>query len=236
MSRIYTPDCFTVSYIRAIHENNVAMMAYIYEEGLDQLVEDVSCFAAMKGNFECLKFAHERGCPMPTRVLRLAVGEGSLECLRYAWENGCQLPNCQHLLNTAAGCGHLECLKYLIETAQVEYNVDDLFTIRVTLHLHDNFHCFEYLHHYTYKINPESCQHVWKTTQVTSTFFDQINLDERDWRTSMFKLDVSNHPALHQKILDKKQLIVEQTEACKSLSLIGLLVNDIIDHALLCYI
>lgn len=47
--------------------------------------------AAMNGDLECLKYAHEHGCPWDEETCRLAATNGHLECLQYAHEHGCPL-------------------------------------------------------------------------------------------------------------------------------------------------
>ncbi|ATZ80151.1 ankyrin repeat domain-containing protein [Bodo saltans virus] len=71
------------------------------------------CYAAINGHLECLKYAHENGCPWDSNTCLQAAGNGHLECLKYAHENGCpwNMLTCEY----AAKYGHLECLKYLHE-------------------------------------------------------------------------------------------------------------------------
>ena len=38
---------------------------------------------------ECLKYAHENGCPWNEETCYYAAQNGHLECLKYAHENGC---------------------------------------------------------------------------------------------------------------------------------------------------
>ena len=51
--------------------------------GMKRLV--VSCW---NGRLECLKYAHEKGCPWD-RLTCSAAESGHLECLKYAHEKGC---------------------------------------------------------------------------------------------------------------------------------------------------
>ena len=67
-------------------------------------------FAAENGHLECLKYAHERGCPWDELTCAYAAKLGNLECLKYAHEHGC--PWDARTCGTAAENGHLECLKY----------------------------------------------------------------------------------------------------------------------------
>ena len=45
--------------------------------------------AAENGHLECLKWAHESGCPWNDDTCLYAALNGRLECLKYAHENGC---------------------------------------------------------------------------------------------------------------------------------------------------
>ena len=69
--------------------------------------------AAGGGHLECLRYAHENGCPWDVYTCASAAGGGHLECLRYAHENGC--PWGGATCASAAGGGHLECLRYAHE-------------------------------------------------------------------------------------------------------------------------
>ncbi len=52
---------------------------------------DTCRFAAEKGHLDCLRYAHENGCPWDEYTCRGAVENGRLDCLHYAYENGCPL-------------------------------------------------------------------------------------------------------------------------------------------------
>ena len=60
---------------------------------------------------ECLKYAHENGCPWDKKACKATVGNGHLECLKCAHENGC--PWDKITFYRAAKKGDLECLKYV---------------------------------------------------------------------------------------------------------------------------
>ena len=45
--------------------------------------------AASGGHLECLKYAHENGCPWDEETCSEAAYGGHLECLKYAHEKGC---------------------------------------------------------------------------------------------------------------------------------------------------
>ena len=44
---------------------------------------------ALNGHLECLKWAHESGCPWDERTCSYTAKHGHLDCLKYAHENGC---------------------------------------------------------------------------------------------------------------------------------------------------
>eukprot|EP01039_Chlorochromonas_danica_P007181 gene7181-7947_t len=49
-----------------------------------------TCAGAAKGHsLQCLKYAHENGCPWDETTCASAAQSGALECLRYAHENHC---------------------------------------------------------------------------------------------------------------------------------------------------
>ena len=94
--------------------------------------------AAAAGNLSKLKRLHRAGRPWDETTCYEAAINGHLECLRYAYENGCFLPSDEYLsaldwvdddidedfyvryheytpVATAAACGHLQTLRYLME-------------------------------------------------------------------------------------------------------------------------
>ena len=79
--------------------------------------------AATYGYIDCLRYAHEHGCPWDENTCSAAIKCGQLECLRYAHEHGCPWYNYQigqtfgnvwnDCCSLAAAYGHLECLRYV---------------------------------------------------------------------------------------------------------------------------
>ncbi len=65
------------------------------------------------GHLECLRYAHENGCPWGENTCHTAACNGHLDCLRYAHENGCSWD--KYTCDDAAENGHLECLRYAHE-------------------------------------------------------------------------------------------------------------------------
>jgi len=45
--------------------------------------------AAERGHLDCLKYAHENGCPWDLTCTKAAEKGGYDECLKYAHESGC---------------------------------------------------------------------------------------------------------------------------------------------------
>ena len=53
-------------------------------------IEETCSYAAEDGDdLECLKYAHENGCPWNEETCAIAAQNGHLECLKYAHDNGC---------------------------------------------------------------------------------------------------------------------------------------------------
>ena len=50
---------------------------------------DTCANAAENGHLECLKYAHEHGCPWDEWTCESAAEKGHLECLKYACAHGC---------------------------------------------------------------------------------------------------------------------------------------------------
>ena len=67
----------------------------------------------MHGLLECLKYAHERGCPWDAKTCWYAAKYGHLECLKYAHERGCPWDAKTYLC--AMSNGNMEVILFLIE-------------------------------------------------------------------------------------------------------------------------
>ena len=89
---------------------------YVDDYRVDQIVatKDICRYAAERGYLECLKYAHENGCPWDKNICAVAAKNGHLDCLKYAHENGC-CPWNKNVCAEAARNGHLDCLKYAHE-------------------------------------------------------------------------------------------------------------------------
>jgi len=77
------------------------------------LNEYTTLFAAYNGHLDCLKYAHENGCPWDQSTTAYAALSDHLNCLKYAHENGCSWDI--STTSYAAFHGHLDCLKYALE-------------------------------------------------------------------------------------------------------------------------
>ena len=77
--------------------------------------------AAAGGYLDCLKYAHENGCPWCKKTCRNASERGYLNCLKYAYENGC--PWDIETLLIAKINNHLDCLNYAREN-DCPWNLD----------------------------------------------------------------------------------------------------------------
>ena len=85
---------------------------------------DLTRLFAKGGHLDCLKYAHENGCPWDEGTCSYAAEYGHLDCLKYAHENGCPwnediffdiYEDESDTCSLAAGGGHLDCLKYAHE-------------------------------------------------------------------------------------------------------------------------
>ena len=70
----------------------------------------VCAMVALDGSRECLKYAHEHGCPWDIWTCAYAAYSRSLECLEYAHTHGC--PWNTYTCSNAAVSGSLKCLEY----------------------------------------------------------------------------------------------------------------------------
>ncbi|CAB9524341.1 ankyrin repeat protein (Partial), partial [Seminavis robusta] len=86
-------------------------------------------FAAETGQLECLKYARGRGCPWDAWTCFYAAEGGHLDVLKWAVENGCPLEG-EFVLSSkvaASKKGHLDCLKFFQEQEGDTFLHEDLF-------------------------------------------------------------------------------------------------------------
>ena len=74
---------------------------------------ETTSYASSNGHLDCLKYAHEKGCPWDKYTTRYTTIYGHFDCLKYAHKNGCPW-NEQTTLNAVCN-GYLDCLKYALE-------------------------------------------------------------------------------------------------------------------------
>ena len=73
-------------------------------------------YSAENGHLDCLKYAHENRCPWDRRTTSWAAINDNLDCLKYAHENGCPWDKWTTMAAAEnSHFGHLDCLRYLIE-------------------------------------------------------------------------------------------------------------------------
>ena len=85
-------------------------LAFLGEPMLTSDYRNACRHSALRGHIECLRYAHEHGCPWDEWTCSNASFSGHLECLRYAHEHGCPW-NGNTCLNASVR-GHLDCLRY----------------------------------------------------------------------------------------------------------------------------
>ena len=93
--------------------DNKTIRMRIYSEYEHLFDVDTCQEAATYGRLECLKYAHDNGCPWNESTCTYAAVNRHLECLKYARDNGC--PWNESVCSCAAYFGHLDCLKYAHE-------------------------------------------------------------------------------------------------------------------------
>ena len=96
----------------AAEHGRLDCLRYAHENGCPW-DEFTSANAALNGHLSCLAYAHERGCPWDACTPMHAAMFGNLSCLAYAHERGC--PWDERTPAWAANGGHLECLQYAYE-------------------------------------------------------------------------------------------------------------------------
>jgi len=70
-------------------------------------------YAAYHGYVDCMKYAHEHGCPWHLCTTSMAVLKNNFECLEYAHKHGC--PWDKHVIRFARHKNYIKCLTYAIE-------------------------------------------------------------------------------------------------------------------------
>ena len=87
-------------------------LKYAHEQGCPW-DESTTSHAASNGHLACLRYLHEQGCPWDESTTYRTASNGHLDCLKYAHEQGC--PWDESTTRNAAWYGHFNCLKYAHE-------------------------------------------------------------------------------------------------------------------------
>lgn len=96
----------------AARVGNVAVLAWLREQGGCAWDSDTCAEAAAAGHLEVLQWARAHGCDWDGRVSEHAAGRGHLDVLRWARANGCTWSN--GTCTSAAAFGHLETLQWAV--------------------------------------------------------------------------------------------------------------------------
>lgn len=97
--------------VQAAFSGDLELLRRLYEGGGGVKWNAQTCaYSTCQNQLECLRFAHEHGCPWDERTPAYAAEGGHLACLQYAHENGC--PWDEVTCTFAAKNGHLACLQY----------------------------------------------------------------------------------------------------------------------------
>ena len=86
-------------------------MKFLIDKGIKNY--KITGNAAMNGHLDCLKYAHENGCPWSENTCYSAARYGHLDCLKYAHKNGCSWT--KETCIAATENNHVDCLKYAFE-------------------------------------------------------------------------------------------------------------------------
>jgi len=98
-----------IATVIAAETGNLIFMGRLFEEKFPWH-KDACCQASKFNQLDCLKFAHENGCPWDVRVYEFAAEQGHLRCMEYADQE--QLPWHSSVCAIAARSGQLECLQF----------------------------------------------------------------------------------------------------------------------------
>ena len=97
-------------WIHAVRHGDLQHMHEMCRLGLKP-PDYMARMSAQHGHLECLKFAHDQGCPL-VEVAGNAAANGHKSCLEYVLEQGCDLTGNE--LSGAAVYSQIECMKVLI--------------------------------------------------------------------------------------------------------------------------
>ena len=163
---------------------DVAELTRLHRSGstLDSTVCDI---AVINGHLDCIKYAHEHGCPFSRNIVSYAAMYGHLDCLQYVWEHGGTHTNSHQLIMHCAMGGSLECLRFLFDKG-VEMRTNDILVLQSIVNQEKCFDCFAFLYHHIAEKNPETIKEFWRTVNVHATTFNKIDFDDSRWRKVLF--------------------------------------------------
>ena len=109
--------------------------------------------------FECIKYAHENGCPWDELTCKWAVTWGYINSLEYAVKNEC--PWNEETCECAAAFGNLECLQYAHENRCPW----DIRTCSQAV-INGNLECLQYAHENGCPWSTETCELAWENDNL----------------------------------------------------------------------
>ena len=98
------------SLVVAAENGELGVLALLGKISTNQWTADVCTGAAMYGHVNCLRYAHENGCPWDKNTCVRAAMYGSLDCLKYAYHYGMRDSRCLYYAKLG---GHDECVSFL---------------------------------------------------------------------------------------------------------------------------
>ena len=155
---------------------------------------DLTAYAAFNGHLDCLRYAHEKGCPWNIRTASFAADGGQLGCLKYVHENGC--PWHRFTTSHAAENGHFDCLKYAYENGSPWNEFTILYAAK-----YGDLNSLKYAYE-------NGCP--WNEKYTLSNLdkhASKIDLDDKWWRTFLFDKDLTNYTSLQTLVNSKKEEI-----------------------------
>ncbi len=178
-------------------------------------------YAAENGHLDCLKYAHDNGCPWNIHTTLFAAKNNHLDCLKYAHENGC--PWYIGSTSVSAENGHLDCLKYSHENG-CPWNQ------RATLNAAKNgyLECLKYAFENGCSLNEEL-----GTLSELQKHVSKIDLDDKWWRSFLFDRDLTTYLVLKNVVDTKKEEIKSLQE--ETTLLFGYISKDITQYVLWTY-
>lgn len=134
----------------AVEKGDLECLKFLHQKGCEWIYM-TAILAVEKGHVKCLKYLHQNGCEMIDNLCQIAASHGTVDCLKYLREN-MSIPCDIQVPNSAAKNGHLECLRYLRENG-CECNVE---TCKFAAH-YGQLNCLKYLHESGCEWNSDCC-------------------------------------------------------------------------------